>query len=113
MHVASTSFGLGLFDAAALIGVIAAIVTGVVAVRKLGPEKDAIYISSVQGAAVIQTNLIATLQAEVERERAHSRECEIEVERLEAEVERLQAANLVLRSRSGERHDDRDPSAPE
>lgn len=101
------SSGVSLFDGAALIGVVAAIVTGLVAVRKLGPEKDAIYISSAQGAAVIQTNLIATLQAEVERERGHSAALQEEVQHLEAEVARLEAANLALAKRRGSRHQDR------
>lgn len=98
--------GLNLLNAAGVLAVIAAVFTGYVAIRKLGPEKNAIYISSAQGAAVIMDNLIATLREEVDRERSKSRSLALEVERLTAENERLQAANVALTRRRGSRHSD-------
>ena len=108
MHLLAASGFTFLEDVVAILAIVSAIVAGWVAVRKLGPEKDAIYISSAQGAAVIQTNLIATLQTEVERERQQNLTLSEQIGRLQAEVERLRAANLALTRRYGSRHEDRE-----
>lgn len=73
----------------AIVGVISALALAFVGIRKLGPEKDSIYISSAQGAAVIMEGLISTLRQELEREREKVSYLEAEVIRLEAENKRL------------------------
>lgn len=93
-------------DGVALVAVISAIVTGIIAVRKLGPERDSLFITSAQGAAVIMDNLISTLREEVDRERTTNAALAAQVEQLTDENDRLKAANAGLRRRGGTRRDD-------
>ena len=95
MNLSLASSGLNWTDLTAVLGVVSAIGLAFVGIRKLGPEKDAIYISSAQGAAVIMEGLVTTLRQELERERK-------KVEELEAEVRRLEIENDHLREH-GER----------
>ncbi len=99
-----------LLTSVSLLAVIGAIVGGFVAVRKLGPERDALYITSAQGAAVILDNLVATLREEVERCRTENRLLTTEVERLRKENGLLVADNDGLRQRHGTRRTDHEPS---
>lgn len=96
------------------IGVAAAaggIITALVMLRKMGPEKEALYISSAQGAATIMDSLVTTLRAEVDRCRARVVVLESENDRLQAENERLEAENEGLRRKRGERRGDRKPNS--
>lgn len=76
-------------EGASIVALIGAVVTGLVMVRKLGPERDALFITSAQGAAVIMDGLISTLRQEVDR-------CRQEAETLEAENKALTAAKKAL-----------------
>lgn len=84
-HLAS----LSLSEGASLVALVGAVVTGIIMVKKVGPEKDSLFISSAQGAAVIMDNLIDTLRQEVDR-------CRARIEALEAEAVRLLAENARL-----------------
>lgn len=95
--LAKSSGGISLAEGGAIIGIVSAIGLAYVSIRKLGPEKDSIYISSAQGAAVIMEGLIGTLRTELERERER-------VDELESDIERLQAENKALRIQSGGRN---------
>ena len=87
---------------------IGAIFTGIVAVRKLGPERNQIFVSTAQGANVILEDLVATLREETNRERAKVEALERKLERLEAKNERLERENDGLRKKAGERFSDTD-----
>lgn len=86
----SSSIKLSFPEVSAIVGVISACGLAYIGIRKLGPEKDSIYISSAQGAAVIMEGLIGTLRTELERERKRTEE-------LEADIEHLQTENKKLR----------------
>jgi|SRR5581483_5108138 len=102
---ASSSFGF--IQGVTALAIISAIVTGIVAVRKLGPEKDSLFITSAQGAAVIMDNLISTLREEVDRERTENTRLTAEVLRLTHENQNLREENEGLRRRGGTRRSDR------
>lgn len=98
MHLMlATSNGFSWPEISAIVGVISAGALAFVGIRKLGPEKDSIYISSAQGAAVIMEGLITTLRLELERERT-------KITYLEAKVSRLESENAKLLE-SGVRHE--------
>jgi hypothetical protein len=86
----TSSSSIGWPEISAVIGVISAAILAFVGLRKLGPEKDSIYISTAQGANVILKGLNDTLAKELERERE-------KVTYLEAEVERLKTENANLK----------------
>jgi hypothetical protein len=91
MHlILTSSSSIGWPEISAVIGVISAAILAFVGLRKLGPEKDSIYISTAQGANVILKGLNDTLAKELERERE-------KVTYLEAEVERLKTENANLK----------------
>lgn len=92
-------------EGASIVALIGAIVTGIVMVRKLGPERDALFITSAQGAAVIMDGLISTLREEVDRCRRETETVEDENKALIAERKALIAENEALREEvKGLRH---------
>jgi FtsZ-binding cell division protein ZapB len=107
MHFLATST-FGFVQAVSAAAVIAAIVGGIAAVRKMGPEKDSLFITSAQGAAVIMDNLISTLREEVDRERQEVARLTAENERLERENKGLREETEGLRKRGGTRRNDRE-----
>lgn len=103
-HLYVGSFGLT--QAASAVAVVAAIIGGIVAMRKMGPERDSLFITSAQGAAVIMDNLISTLREEVDRTHAENVQLHAEVERLTLENQALREENKGLRRRGGTRRGD-------
>lgn len=89
MNLVLASSAINWADITAILGVISALGLAFVGIRKLGPEKDSIYITSAQGAAVIMEGLVSTLRQELERERQKSEELEADVRRLEIENDHL------------------------
>ncbi len=107
MLLHAVSFGIP--EAAAIITVIGLTLTALVAFRKLGPERDALFITSAQGAAVIMDSLIGTLREEIDRCRAKNVELEADVARLTEEKEALEAETEGLRQLSGRRRGEGTP----
>lgn len=86
--------------AAALLGT-GGIVGAVVAIIKLRPEAGQIVVQSAEGAVIVQSGVIATLRAEVERLQERVTEIETIAETAEARTQQLESENRYLRTRVG------------
>lgn len=66
-------------------------VTGLVALRKVKPEKDAIVVSAAQGAVVVQSSVIDALQEELDRARDEGTVMRNDLQEARNENKRLRA----------------------
>lgn len=81
---------------------------GIVAFRKLRPEKDSIVVSAAQGALLVQTGLMDEMRQELARAQTRIRECESALDERDVTVrtqaQRIEELELRLRVREGREH---------
>lgn len=73
-------------ELASIAAIVSALAGALVALRRFRPEKDSLVVTQAQGAATILNDLVRTLYAEIERERAGRQR---DHERAEAEIRGL------------------------
>jgi hypothetical protein len=75
--------------------------TGLAALMKFKPEKDAIVVSAAQGAVVVQTSVIDALQEELDRARREKAEVHTELESCRKHNHDLRIEIETIRQRLG------------
>jgi hypothetical protein len=90
----------------ALAGVIATVSGVLIAWRKLRPERDALVLTTTQGATTILNDLVKTLYAEIDRLRLREREMEADIRERDERIEGLVQEVEGLRRRAGTRRQD-------
>lgn len=91
----------------AIVSLIAAVVAAIGAAFRIKPDRDAVLITSAQGAATILNDLVKTLREEVQHERERAEKAEKRIMELEHENQGLRAKHGTRRSdaRSSGSHD--------
>lgn len=97
---------MSVVELTALAGVIATLSGVLIAWRKLRPERDALVLTTAQGATTILNDLVKTLYAEIDRLRSRERALEQEVEEKDKTIDALRAELDGLRRRAGTRRAD-------